>query len=943
MSFSRSHFDIDANLVSLENYASMKKALYIMLGLSLCASGLCAKSEFKATALTVGEYFTNPVGMDLSSPRFNWQLPASRNGLMQGAYRIVVASSEKKLFDDADIWDSGFVKSSESIQVEFPREINSRDKFFWAVKVWDENGDASTWSDIAFFEAGLLKNSDWKGEWISTNQEVQTSTVSFRNSDKTAEVKGVKPTYLRKAFESPKRIEKARLYATSKGIYQVFINGKKVGSDFWSPGWTDYNKRIQTQTYDVTSMLQKGGNAISAILADGWYAGHIGWQHQKGKYGSKPEFLAQLEIFYTDGTSEIISTDSSWKCSFGPIYYADIYQGQEYDAHLEMSGWKTNSFDDSSWEKVNVSKIETLPMLLPMRSQAIITMQELPAISINEIEKGVFIFDLGQNIVGNIRVNMSALENQKIKIRYAEMLNKDGTLYTENYRSARSEDYYIPAENGNITWEPEFTFHGFRYVELSGLAPDAKINKESVIGFVQYNDMPITGGFVCSDKNLNILQSNIQWGQRGNFFSVPTDCPQRDERLGWTGDAQVFAPTAAFNMNVNAFFAKWAKDMEDAQTEEGQFPHVAPDVLGDGGAAAWADAGVICPYEMYLAYGDVKILRENYDSMKKWVAFMKNTSEDLIRPNVGFGDWLRPASKAGVPQATHSIIGTAYFARCSEIMADVAKVLGKAEDEKYFKELSEQVKKSFCEKFVKEGGLIETDTQTAYLLALGFDILPENMREKSFEKFVKSLEKEDNHLNTGFVGTPLLNLVLTRFGRADLAYEVVLKETYPSWIYSIKQGATTMWERWDSYSHEKGFGDAGMNSFNHYAYGAIGNWLYKDVAGLWYDTAGYKNIIFAPNLTEKLSCASAWHDTPYGYSMSSWKIGDGIMEWTIVIPPNSTGTVMFPTKDIKSICINEKLIDTKTLDMSGKMPMLKSLPSGTYSILLKPSEIKMEE
>ena len=921
----------------------MKKALYLIFGISLCVSSLCAKDDFKATELTVGEYFSNPIGMDLSEPRFNWQLPPLRNELMQSGYRIAVATSAEDVLDDPNIWDSGFIKSSQSVNVEFPKEIKSRDKFFWAVRVWDEKGDASEWSDVAFFEAGLLDNSEWKGEWISSNKEVETTLVSFRNSDKKAEVKRINPTYFRKSFNSSKRIAKARLYATSKGIYQVYINDKKVGSDVWSPGWTDYNKRIQTQTYDVTNMLQKGANAIGAILADGWYAGHIGWQHVKGKYGSKPEFLAQLEIFYEDGSREIIVTDSSWKCSFGPIYYADIYQGQEYDANLEMSGWNTDSFNDSKWSLVDTNKIAELPRLLPMRSQAIVSMQEMPAISVKEIEKGVFIFDLGQNIVGNARINVDAIANQKIKIRYAEMLNQDGTMYTENYRSARSEDYYIPAVNGNVMWEPEFTFHGFRYVELSGLAPDAKVSVNNVIGIVQYNDMPLAGGFVCSDKNLNILQSNIQWGQRGNFFSVPTDCPQRDERLGWTGDAQVFVPTAAFNMNVNAFFSKWAKDMEDAQTAEGRFPHVAPDVLDSGGWAAWSDAGVICPYEMYLAYGDVKILRENYESMKKWVEFMKNNSTDLIRENVGFGDWLRPPSKAGVPQASHDLIGTAYFARCADILAEIALVLGKDEDGKYFKELSQNVKKAFCKKFVSEDGTVATNTQTAYLLALGFDVLPEDLREKSFAKLLISLEKEDYHLNTGFVGTPLLNLVLTRFGRADLAYEVVLKETYPSWIYSIKQGATTMWERWDSFSHEKGFGDAGMNSFNHYAYGAIGQWMYKDVAGLWYDTAAYKNIIFAPNLTEKLSWASAWHNTPYGYSMSSWKLGDGIMEWTVVIPPNSTGTIVFPTKDIRSICINEKLIDTKILDMSGKFPVLKTLPSGTYNILLKPSEIKFEE
>jgi len=964
----------------LKESLNMKRRIFAAAAAIFAAAAFASAggNEFKPQKLTVGEFFENPVGMSLENLRFSWRMPAGSQGMRQTAYQLVVARTPDGL-DKNPLWDSGKVASPDSVWVkaDIPAP-KSRERFYWKVRVWDEAGRASEWSEPAFFEAGLLDNSDWSAKWVSNAAPQESETVKMKDGKEKSIPKAFPPTYLRKEIELDDDVESARLYVAARGIYQFYINGRKVGDDFWSPGWTDYNKRIQATAYDVSKMLYEGGNALAAIVADGWYAGSLAWGNNRAVYGKKPELAAQLEVVYKDGRRATFSTDGSWKWAFGPITYSDIYHGEDYDARRELGDWMETDFDDSAFKPVSVAEIGKSPLLEPRRSPVISAAQELSPVSVRTLKPGTFVFDLGQNMVGWAKIKIPANPGRKITVRFAEMLEKDGSLYTKNYRSARSTDTYICKGYRVEEWAPLFTYHGFRYVELSGFPENAKPSPDWVKGIVLHNAMPQIGTFVCSSPKVNALQSCIQWGQRGNFFSTPTDCPQRDERLGWTGDAQVFVPTAAFNMDVCSFFSKWARDMRDAQVaagpKEGAIAHVAPDVLDNAsGCPAWGSAILICPWEIYLQYGDKNILEENYPAMQKFVEYLENKSKDRICLAWTFGDWLsqdrldsdwkprkiekssdpkaseifRPAGEAAERKMKHPLAGftkkdlvaTAYFARSAELLSKVAEVLGKSDDAKKYAGLADEVKKAFVKKFVYEDGTVDNETQTAYLLALGFDLLPENIRQKSFDKFVEVLESSGVYLRTGFLGTPLLTEVLTRYGRPDLAYRLLLNENFPSWLYPIAQGATTMWERWNSYSHKAGFGDASMNSFNHYAYGAIGQWLYKSVAGIWRDESapGYKNIIFNPKPGGGFTFASATHETPYGFAASSWKLSDGVMEWQITIPPNSTGTVVFPTTRAESIRVNGYKVPEKDFvrNPDGTLTINK-MPSGVYQILLRP-------
>ncbi len=919
------------------------------------ASFVCAISLFAAEKpydTTVGESFKNPVGYSLNDLSFSWKIPVSKNdkgeerfNIKQTAYQIVVATTED--FDKTIIWDSGKVPSDKSTKVRYTGEnIKSRDRLYWKVRYWDNFGEESPWSDVSFFEAGLLDNSEWKGKWIFAKEPRVKFTRNINRPEwKTSYMSDYVPcAYFRKQFDATKRIKSARLYVASKGLFEFYVNGKKVGNEFWGTGWTDFHKRIQTNTYDITKMVWRGDNTFGAVIGDGWYSGRIGWaKGKRGMYGERPELLAQIEITYKDGTKDVVATDENWKYSFGPIVTSDIYDGEIYDARLEIEDWNENGFDDENWEIPATKPVEAKPLLEPRRNQPIVVKDVLTPISVKKLKDGRWIFDLGQNMVGWAKIKVPSIKNKTYTVGFCEMLKKDGTPYKSAYRSTQSEDIYTSnGKNYMDEWQPKFTYHGFRYVDISGIPENVKPKLDWVQGIVLYNDMPLDGSFVCDKPLVNKLQNCIQWGQRGNFFSVPTDCPQRNERLGWTGDAQVFCPTAAFNMNVEAFFTKWILDLADT-SKDGNIAEWAPDFgVAPKGSAAWSDAMVICPWEIYLAYGDEKILKNNYNAMKAWVEYMKRESKNFIRPEKGYGDWLQPYAKdPRSSDAPKSLIGTAYFVRCADIMAKVAKILGKTDDVKYFTHLAKDVRAAYNNKFVSLDGIVQGDCQTSYLLTLAFDIAPESIRAKIFDHLLKSIEKADKHLRTGFVGTPLLNPVLTKFGKTDLAYKLLNNTTYPSWLFPIEQGATTMWERWNSYSHKDGFGPLGMNSFNHYAYGAVGQWLYKDVAGIWHDenAAGYKNIIFAPKPAGGLNAASASHETPYGTASSSWRISDGVMEWNVTIPPNATGTLVFPTRKAKTIRINGKKVDEKSLSIKNGIPEI-NVGSGTYKMLLRPMGYK---
>lgn len=942
----------------------MKNISTVVLGALLCAAGTDLFALAKPIDVTAGEFYKNPLGYNLESLSFSWKLPPERDGISQSAYRIVLAASEAEL-EENPIWDSGKVLSGQSVKVEYQgRALTSRERAVFKVRYWDERGEASDWSDVCSLEQGLLENSDWRAQWISADEKTVMREELRYKGDKPRKVKlgGDKPAYMRKEFELKSGIKRARAYISTLGIFQLYINGKKIGRDFWGTGWTDYGIRVQANTYDITNALRSGGNAAGILLGGGWYTGRMGWSLDSCNYGDNPKALLQLEVEYSDGTSEKICTDSTWKWSRGAIVAADIYDGEVCDARLYQKGWNdaprspsidnlwgllggSAKFDDSAWKPVKAEPVGGSIRIEPRRAQPVVVKDTIYPISVSKISKGAYIFDLGQNIVGWAKIKVPSVPGRKITIRFAEMLNKDGTMYTANYRTAKSVDTYICASYGTEEYEPSLTFHGFRYVELSGLPDEISAAADWVEGKVVYSDIDLIGNFVCSNAKVNKLQSNIQWGQRCNFFSVPTDCPQRDERMGWLGDAQVFVPTAAFNMNVDAFFNKWLVDVRDATSPNGAYPDIAPkasyvknaSLRNNLGRAAWADAGVICPWEIYRAYGDKKILRDNYAAMQKWIDFLVSTSKDYIRPDVGYGDWLQPYAPRGKSDCSKHFIGTAYFVRDVDIVAKVAKILGKDADAKKYAELAGRVRGAFCRRYLKAGAVLEGDCQTSYLLALAFDILPENLRAQALANLVKAIERADWHLRTGFVGTPLLNPVLTRFGRSDIAYKLLLKETYPSWLFSINQGATTMWELWNSYSHKDGFGDVNMNSFNHYAYGAIGQWLYKDVGGLWNDenNPGYKNIIFAPNPTRDLSFASVSLQTPYGRASSLWQRTDSVLVWTVVVPPNATGTIKIPTDNVSSVRVNGEPLRGGSYALENGRPVISGAKSGKYQILMR--------
>lgn len=888
------------------------------------------------------EYRSNPLGIDLPAPRLSWQLQSDRPGAAQAAYRILAARTPDRLQPgQAELWDSGKVESGQSVHVPYAgRKLESRRRIYWRVLVWDETGDMAQ-SEPAWFEMGLLRRGDWKARWIGAELIGGPRTPA-------------PAPFLRKAFTAPDNIASARLYVTALGLYECSLNGQRIGQDAFNPGWTDYTQRIQYKVYDVTGLLQPGDNVLGAILGDGWAVGHISWNHRQG-YADRPYLLAQLEITLTDGRRITVAGDRSWKYAFGPILENDLLMGEAYDARREMPGWNTPGYDDREWRSAEVHEDPGMA-LVAANGPTVQPMDELqpiadPALESNFTNKR-YTFDLGQNMVGRVRFTGSAPAGTTITLRFAEVLNPDGSVYTANLRSARATDYYTFKGEGEETWEPKFTFHGFRYVELSGYPGEA--TRETITGVVLYSAMQTTGAFESSDPLINQLQHNILWGQKGNFVDIPTDCPQRDERLGWTGDIQVFSRTAAFNMDIAGFMTKWLQDVADSQGEHGEVPAVVPSLhmgLSDGGPA-WADAMVICPWTLYLAYGDKTILEKHYADMDRFMEFLVNTSPGYIRcgPDStgwpGFGDWL--SINAATPR---DLIGTAFLAYDASLMAQIAAVLGKTRAAARYRRLFAAVKQAFADRYLKgskvqgealsaearrhmeqgesisRGNLKAVDygpitsavfntnlfmpSQTAYVLALHFGLLPKRLRAKAVAELVADIERRGMHLSTGFVGAPYLPHVLSNHGRLDVAYALLQQKSWPSWLYSVTQGATTIWERWDGWTEENGFQSAEMNSFNHYAYGSIGAWLYNTVAGIEIDPKqpGYKHLILRPQPGDELTHARGSLKTLYGEVVSDWKLDGDRFEWTVVVPPNTTATAYLPVEDGASVTLDDQSVE----------------------------------
>ena len=714
--------------------------------------------------------------------------------------------------------------------------------------------------------------------------------------------------YFRNAFSSGDRACKALLHITALGLYECTINGQRIGDHEFAPGWTDYRKRVYFQTYDVTQIIRKGENVIGVILGDGWYSGHLA-EKDRQFYGERPQLLAQLEITGQDGSVSRINTGPEWKTTTGPILENDLVMGEAFDARRDLGDWSLPGYDAGAWQPAVVAPA---PGIVIERSPGPPVRRCETRLPLSENRHGpqwirdkVRIYDLGQNITGRIRLRVKAARGTNLIIRHAEVLNPDGTIYTENLRSARATDFYTCAGSGEERWEPRFTFHGFRYVEIKGLKNEDFCEIE---GVVLHSDTPLTGAFACSHPLLNQLQSNILWGQKGNFLEVPTDCPQRDERLGWTGDAQVFIRTACFNMDVRRFFHKWLKDMRDAQCPDGAVPAVIPNTasfgLGADGGSAWADAAFICPWTLYLCYGDIEILQEHYNCMAGYMEYLaKNKVKDYIRshPDVdswgGFGDWLALDGSGRTEGGTaRDLIGTAHYANNADIMAKSAELLGKQDDAAKYRALHGKIVDAFRRRFVTPDGLVAGVTQTAYVLALHFGLVPEGARATTAHELVRKIEANGMHLGTGFVGTPYLLHVLEASGHLDVAYKLLEQETFPSWLFPVKNGATTIWERWDGWTTDKGFQSCGMNSFNHYAYGAVGDWMVSTVAGLQFDPLdpGYKHIVFKPRPGGTLTWAEARLKTPQGEAAIRWDLIDGALELSLEVPAGSRATVSLP-------------------------------------------------
>ncbi|SDI11760.1 alpha-L-rhamnosidase [Paraburkholderia phenazinium] len=688
---------------------------------------------------------------------------------------------------------------------------------------------------------------------------------------------------LRKEFVAKKQIQSARLYTTALGLYQAEINGHQVGEDFFAPGWTDYNRRVQYQTYDVTDLVRSGKNAIGVTLAPGWYAGDIG-SFGPDQYGPIPYALAQLELKYSDGSIERIVTDNSWKSKVGPIVSADLIMGEKYDARKETPGWSSPGFDDTGWKTVQV-KPATQAQLVAQVDPPVRMERELEPVKVTHRKPSSYIFDLGQNMVGTVRLRVTGKAGQVITIRHAEVLNGDGTIYTTNLRTATATDTYVLKGQGEEVFEPNFTVHGFRYVEVTG-----SNTQPQLVGRVLHTAAPFTLSFETDVPMLNQLQSNIAWGQRGNFLSIPTDTPARDERLGWTGDIAAFAGTGTYNMESAQFLSKWLTDLRDTQSPDGAFSDVAPapDGLGIGEAGAgWGDAGVIVPWVLYERYGDRRVLEQNFDAMVKWLSYLKANSTGYLRPNAGYGDWLN--IKDETPK---DLIATAFFANSAAIVAKAAVVLGK--DPAPYEALFANIRGAFNTSFVLPDGRIKGNTQTAYVLALTMDLLPTSLRKPAADHLVELIKARGWHLSTGFLGTPRLLPALSETGHMDVAYRLLLQTSFPSWGYQIGKGATTMWERWDAIRPNGAFQDARMNSFNHYAYGSVGEWMYQDIAGIRPGSPGFQKIVIKPTPGDKVHSATSRYDSPYGPIAVSWQEQKGQFSLDVEIPVNASAEIWVP-------------------------------------------------
>ncbi|MEU6536952.1 family 78 glycoside hydrolase catalytic domain [Streptomyces sp. NPDC047000] len=750
----------------------------------------------------------------------------------------------------------------------------------------------------AAWKAGQDEQQDWQqdgfddGAWPAARAVAQ-----YGGGQWGSQVGVVKPApLLRKSFTVRGRVASARLLTTALGLHETRLNGVRVGADVLAPGWTDYAKRLQYKVFDVTDQVRQGTNVLAARLGNGWYSGSLGFAGSR-HYGTQPWYSAQLVVTFTDGSTRTVATDGTWRTATGGIRADDLYNGETFDARLEVDGWDGTAFDDSAWAAVAVSGAST-PVLVAQADNGVTVQEEFRPVAVTQPRAGVWIFDLGQNFAGWNRLALAGPAGTTVTVRHGEVLNPDGTLYTANLRAAQATDRFtLAGTQSTETYEPTFTVHGYRYVELTGLPDGFTPDQDTVTGRAVWTDTARPGTFTASDPLLEQLQHNIVWGERSNMLSIPTDCPQRDERLGWTGDIAAFCATSTFNLDTHTFLAKFADDLTDAQQSDGAFTDVAPAVIGGAGTAGWGDAGTIVPYTVWQRYGDVGVVDRHFAAMAKWVDYLRSTAgSDLIRDRTTYGDWLNVNDNTA-----QNIVCTAFFARSARLVAEMAAATGRTAQAASYGDLADRVAAAFTDRFVAADGTVSGNTQTGYVLALAFGLLPDALVQPAADKLAAKVAATDGHLSVGFLGVENLLPVLADHGHADTAYRILLQRGFPGWGYMIEKGATTIWERWDGIRADGSFNDPGMNSFNHYGLGSVGDFLYRYVGGLSPASPGYAALRIAPRTGGGLTSAGSTHETPYGTARSDWHVAKGTVTLRVTVPAGTHATVTVPTSRPRSV------------------------------------------
>ncbi len=864
------------------------------------------------------EYISNPLGIDTRLPRLSWILDHQERGQSQSAYHIIVASSQALLtVEQGDVWDSGKIESEQSVNVIYAgKALESRTRYYWKIRAWDTHDRVSRYSPAATFETGVLDPEEWQAEWISRE--------------------GSAGPLFRKEFILEQAVKQARLYISGLGYYEARLNGTKVGEHVLDPGWTDYDNTILYSTFDVTRLLQPGANACGIMLGNGRFTYGEDTLHKNPNglktYGQWPLALAQLSIEFSDGTSRRIDTDTTWKAADGPIVFNDLYDGEHYDARLEKTGWDMPGYDDTTWTltqkaQVPAGKLCSQAAFLPIKVNHTLLPQ-----TISTPKPGVFVYDFGQNFTGWVKLRVSGPRGMKVNIRHAELLHRDGTLNTAPNRAADAEDVYILKGEGEEIFEPRFTYHGFQFVEVSGFPGTPSL--KSLEGRVVHSALPSRGSFLCSNDLINQIHQNILWGQLSNLMSIPTDCPQRDERMGWMGDAQLTVEEAVYNFDMAGFYTKWLRDIEDAQKQNGSVPDVVPAYWDIQPAdPAWGTACIILPWTVYLHYDDRHILERYYPMMTRYVEFLDSLAVDGVLTFGKYGDWCPPwrVHSVDTPQA---LVSQWYYHHDTRLLSKIAAVLGKREDAEMYSAKAERLQELFNEiylqddryagksapwflKLIPDGASeemradmkkhlahgFEVRSQTGHALALFLDLVPEDNKDAVLKHLIDDIVVvHGKHLNTGIVGTRYILDVLVEHGYAELAYQLVTETTYPSWGYMLKEGATTLWERWEYLT------DVGMNSQNHIMLGSVDAWFYRYLAGIQRDSAvpGWKQFAIKPYVLGDLQFAGASLHTVRGLVSSRWTKGHDSLELQVTVPVNSQAAVSIPTAGLEQVRITER-------------------------------------